>query len=299
MAVNPTVGACIEQIAGAFSDAKLVFAQGTDNAWDEAVWLVLRVTDLPDSKDSLAHQVPAAAVATISELAQRRIHERVPLAYLLGEAYFCGLPFAVEPGVIVPRSPLAELIQQQFRPWLTKPPELVLDMCTGSGCIGIATAMAFPDAQVWLVDVDSQAVQLAHKNLVRHGLANRVRVLKSDLLQAVPVQAFDLVLSNPPYVSSSDMSSLPPELQAEPALALAAGETGLDVLLPLLDQLPAYVHAESLIVLEAGRSAPDLLKARPELPFIWPELTQGGEGVVLLAGASVNSHTVAPQQQRD
>jgi ribosomal protein L3 glutamine methyltransferase len=281
-----TVLALIEAIADRFAESGLVFGHGTDNPWDEAVALVLGVTDLADDQANLAIEVDPIAVADIQRLADRRIDERIPLAYLLGRCQFVGQTFLIEPGVVIPRSPIGALLAQQLAPWITRPPRRVLDLCCGSGCIGIIAALVFPDAEVTLVELDPDAAALAERNLRLHGLEDRVRVVRSNLFDALPAvaadQRFDLILSNPPYVDAVDMASLPPEYRHEPALGLAGGEGGIELVDRMLAALDAWLAPGGLFVCEVGASAPALLRAHPRLPFLWPELPEGGEGVFLL-----------------
>jgi len=277
------IGDAIATCAHLFAEAGLVFGHGTDNAWDEATWLVLHVTGAADQEDSLGLSVDGVALAHLVDLAQRRIVSRQPLAYLLGQAKFAGLDFYCEPGVIVPRSPLAELLLAQVQPWLVREPRQILDMCCGTGCIGIAAALSFPGSQVLLVDVDAQAIALANANVARYQLQDRVTVLQSDLFSQVSHrQSWDLVLCNPPYVDAADMSALPAEFVAEPALALAGGADGLSVMAPFLQQCRTRLNPGGVFVGEVGNSAPALLARFPQWPFIWPDLANGGEGVFVL-----------------
>lgn len=278
-----TVAACIDAVAERFTRARLVYGHGTDNPWDEAVALVLGVTDLADDRASLALEVLPEAAARIEALAERRIAERIPLAYLLGRCRFMGLEFLIEPGIVVPRSPIGALLADGLEPWLREPPARIVDLCCGTGCIGILAAHVFPDAEVTLVDIDPRALSLAQQNVQRHGLGARVRVVDSDLFDGLAAgERFDLVLSNPPYVDAVDMAALPPEYRHEPALGLAGGIEGIDLVERMLAALPERLAADGLFVCEVGASAPALLRAHPELPFIWPELPAGGEGVFLL-----------------
>lgn len=277
-----TIAEVIEAASARLDAAGLSFGHGTDNAWDEAALLVLTITGLDDHIDSLKQAVDSAALREIDELVDRRINERLPLPYLLGNVMFAGLDFLIEPGVVIPRSPIAELIGSGFRPWLLEPPGQIIDLCCGSGCIGIAAALEFPDSELTLVDIDAQATRLAEANVARHGLEDRTRILTGDLWTVVPQQRFDLVLSNPPYVDAADMSVLPAEYRHEPTQGLAAGADGLDVVRRIIDPLPQWLTAQGLLVGEVGNSAAALQRAYPRMPFIWPELEAGGEGVFVL-----------------
>lgn len=275
-----------EAIAGSsdrLQAAGLSFGHASASPWDEATLLVLSVCELPDHIDSLDQPLSSEQIERIERLLKQRIKARVPLPYLLGQVNFAGLDFFIEPGVVIPRSPIGELIQQRFEPWLTRPPRQIIDLCCGSGCIGIAAALEFPDSELTLVDIDPQAVALSAKNVARHGLTQRTRIVQSDLWGDVPEQRFDLILSNPPYVDASDMSALPPEYQHEPALGLAGGDDGLEIVRQILDQFAQRTTAQGLLVGEVGNSASALLQAYPRLPFYWPDLELGGEGVFLLA----------------
>lgn len=286
---NPCVADVIEQLSRRFDEAGLSFGHGTDNAWDEATALVLAVTGAADHVDSLRLILTPAQLSQVNALADRRISERIPLAYLLGKATFAGLEFLVEPGIVIPRSPIAELISNAFSPWLLQAPERIIDLCCGSGCIGIAAALQFPDSTLTLVDIDGQATDLAARNVQQHKLADRARILTGDLWAAVPEGRFDLILSNPPYVDAADMSVLPAEYQHEPELGLAAGEDGLDVVKRILAPLPERLAARGLLVCEVGNSAAALQRAFLQTPFVWPELASGGEGVFLLSGEDVQT----------
>lgn len=278
-----TVSVAIARCSELFGQSGLVYGQGTDNSWDEAVWLVLALTGLPDVQESLAVPLSELQCAKIVELAKRRTLERVPLAYLLGECEFASVPLYCQPGVIVPRSPLAELLQHEVQPWLAQPPKQILDMCCGGGCLGILAALVFPQSQVLLVDLDETALTLAKANVDRHQLGRRVSIVQSNLLAAVdPSLCWDLVLCNPPYVDQADMSSLPPEFRAEPALALAGGDDGLDIMAPFLEQVLPRLTSGGVLLGEVGNSAPALHQRFPATGFIWPDLQNGGEGVFVL-----------------
>ncbi len=281
-----TAGEVIEELAARFDAAGLAFGHGTDNAWDEAVALVLGVSGLPDDRAVLQQALTPEQLAELSSLAQRRIDDRVPVAYLLGRWRFAGLEFLVEPGVVIPRSPIGPMLRRRLRPWLKRDPATVLDLCCGSGCIGIAAAVAFPEARVDLADVDPQAVELARRNVALHGLEERVRVHQSDLFESLPPARWDLILSNPPYVDAVDMASLPPEYRHEPELGLAGGPDGLDLVARILEALPDRLAPGGTFVCEVGASAPALVRRFPRTEFIWPELEDGGEGVFILLPVS-------------
>lgn len=281
--MNISLGAIIERTAARFEDAGLVFGHGWDSAWDEAVALALHVTALPDDQSALDTAIDADMRSRIEQLANRRIAERIPLAYVLGRCSFMGLEFLIEPGIVIPRSPIGGLLGEALSPWVTREPEHILDVCTGSGCIGLLAALVWPKSRVTLVDIDPAAVALARRNIALHGLSERVIVVQSDLFERLPAsQRFDLVLSNPPYVDAEDMATLPPEYRHEPALGLDGGADGNDLVRRMLIDLPNRLRPGGLFVCEVGASAQALQDSLPMLPFLWPELPTGGEGVFLL-----------------
>ncbi len=276
--------------ASQFNQAGLFFGHGSDNALDESLHLVCQVLQLPwDLPDSyLDCRLSADEREKITRLISDRTTSRKPLAYLLNQAWFCELPFYVDERVLVPRSPIAELIAQQFQPWLGDVTvSRVLDLCAGSGCIGIGTAFAFPESQVDLLDISEDALEVANINIDRHELWGRVQAIKSDLFgafDALPERPkYQLILSNPPYVDVEDMSDMPEEFTHEPELGLVAGADGLDFARTILAQAADYLDEHGLLVLEVGNSQWALQNEYPEVPFIWPEFVHGGHGVLVLA----------------
>ncbi|MGE0622498.1 MAG: 50S ribosomal protein L3 N(5)-glutamine methyltransferase [Pseudomonadales bacterium] len=277
------VGELIDEASAALNSAGVYFGHGTDSAWDEATVLVLSVTGLADDAANLEAQVSERDEAEVRRLLTRRIDERLPLAHLIGRWWFAGYEFLVLPGVVVPRSPIGELIEAGFEPWLLHPPRRVLDLCAGSGCIGIATALTFPDAEVHLVEIDPVAAVLARENVRLHGVEDRVSVHEGDLYEALPDTAgFDLIVSNPPYVDAVDMASLPAEYRHEPRAGLAGGADGLDLVRRIVDGARERLSADGVLVCEVGMSAPALLRAYPSIPFYWPDFERGGEGVFVV-----------------
>jgi ribosomal protein L3 glutamine methyltransferase len=270
--------------ASRFTEAGLCFGHGTDNAWDEAVVLVCAALHLP--LDSGARALDARLTRGEKQIAleylERRITERIPAPYITGEAWFAGLRFAVDERVLVPRSPFAELIEREFRPWLTAAPERILDLCTGSGCIGIACALAFPDAEVDLVDISLAALEVADGNIAAHRVERRVRTLESDLFEELD-QAYDLIVCNPPYVDADDYAELPDEYRCEPELALAAGVDGLDVVRRVLRDAADWLEDEGLLFVEVGNSAAALEDRFPDVGFTWVELQRGGDGIFVFS----------------
>jgi ribosomal protein L3 glutamine methyltransferase len=269
-----------------FQAAKLYFGHGTDNAWDEAVWIALHVLKLPlDIDDScLLRELTEQEEKAIKALYKRRIKERIPVAYLLQEAWFAGLSFYVDERVLIPRSPTAELIQKRFEPYLkTKNPEAILDLCTGSACMAIACAKAFPQAQIDAADISQDALDVAHINIQKHGLDVQVHLHQSDLFTGLDVnKKYDVIISNPPYVDFSDMRALPEEYRREPSLALAAGKDGLSLIDIILRKAKDYLKPSGILIVEVGNSHVALRKKYPKLPFKWVQFSQGeGEVFVL------------------
>lgn len=275
-----------------FNEAELCFGHGFDNALDEASFLVLGALHLP-------HDLPPAYAAArlvedersrVLELIRRRVEERIPVAYLLGEAWFAGISFKVSPDVLIPRSPLAELIQNGFQPWLgERPLRRVLDLCCGSGCIGIASAVHLADLRVDLADVSPAALALAAENAAAHGVEDRVDCLLSDGFGALAGRRYDLILANPPYVGLPEFDALPAEYRHEPRLGLVSGEDGLDLPLRILAEAPQYLEEDGLLFLEVGASDEALLDTLPELPATWLDFERGGSGVALIEAAALRA----------
>ena len=270
--------------ASEFGRADLYFGHGTDNAVDEAVYLVSWVLKL-SFEQTLAYRdalLTAAEREQVAALLKQRVETRKPAAYLTGEAWFCGLRFEIDERVLVPRSPIAELIEQVFQPWAIEPPEHILDMCSGSGCIGIACASVLPDARVDLVDISPAAIELGGNNITLHGMDDRVSVIQSDLFEQIQGRRYDLIVTNPPYVPTEEYHSLAAEYHAEPELGLEAGVDGLVIVDRLLASAADHLTDQGMMVCEVGSAAAYFVDRYPELPVFWPEFERGGDGVFVV-----------------
>lgn len=273
--------------------SSVYFGHGHVNAWDEALQLVFNAVDLPwDSPLELldSRLLPHERKQLESYIHQRCI-ERRPLPYITGEAWFMGMAFNVDERVLIPRSPIAQLIEEGFQPWLGEQDiERVLDLCTGSGCIGIACASIFDQAEVDLVDLSPDALNVASSNVKKHGLDQRVRLIESDLFVALEGEVYDLIITNPPYVDQSDLDTMPAEYQHEPAMALGSGTDGLDLTRRILREAGRHLSEQGLLVVEVGNSEVHLMELYPELPLIWVELSGGGNGVFVIDAPSLRAH---------
>jgi len=271
--------------ASRFNQAGLFFGHGTDNALDEAAALVLSALHLPPDlhQSWFQSRLTDEEREQVIRLIQRRIDERLPLPYLTGEAWFAGLRFSVTPAVLIPRSPLAELIENGFAPWLeASNVERVLDLCCGSGCIGIATAAYLPECEVDLVDLSTAALEISRQNIQQHDLSDRVHVFESDLFSGLPPQQYDLIISNPPYVGEQEMAQLPAEYAHEPTMALLAEDEGLEIVRRILKESVDFLAPDGELIVEVGNSAALMQERYPEIPFVWLDFSRGGEGVFLL-----------------
>jgi ribosomal protein L3 glutamine methyltransferase len=279
------VAECIQGVARKLEGAGLFFGHGTDNARDEAAWLVLHLIGAPldGSFEDWGRAVDAAEESEINRVADERCRRGRPLAYLLGSARFAGLDFEVNEHVLVPRSPIAELIRDEYRPWV-EPGRVrrILDMCTGSGCIAIASAVSLPAARVDAADISPGALEVASRNVRRHGLEDRVRLIESDLFQSIPDCRYDLIVANPPYVPAGLVMELPVEYRGEPRLGLVSGADGLDAALSILLDAPGFLGEDGVLVCEVGESQERLAAALPRMPFLWMEFEHGGSGVFVL-----------------
>jgi ribosomal protein L3 glutamine methyltransferase len=257
----------IRQVERRLRAARLHYGHGTDNPHDEAAFLVLRGLGLPFD----ANLERPADPARVEELVRKRIEERIPAAYLLNEAWLSGIPFYVDRRVIVPRSHIAELLAGRLEPWRQGPVRRILDLCTGSGCLAILAARAFPLALVDASDLSAAALAVARRNVSRYGLEKRVRLVHSDVFSSVQAKRYDLILTNPPYVTSAAMRRLPAEYRHEPGLALAAGKDGLDLVSRILAAARAHLARGGLLVCEVGEGRKAVQKAYPRTELVWPK----------------------------
>jgi len=265
-----------------FRQANLFFGHGTDNAFDESKVLTFHVLNLPWEvpENYWLSRLTMVEKQQVTELFKRRIESRKPAAYLTGEAWFSGMRFKVNESTLVPRSPIAELIAQRYEPWVN-PDRVtsVLDLCTGSGCIGIASLQAFPNATVDLADISTEALAVAQQNIELYDLQEVAFAIESDLFSALEGKQYDLIVSNPPYVDVIEMDALPAEFQQEPRLGLEAGKDGLDLVRKILAEAAHYLKEDGVLIVEVGVSQYYMEATYPELPLFWFEFEQGGEGV--------------------
>ena len=275
-----------------FEQSELWFGHGTDNAFDEAAELVFFGAGLrhEDAADVYSQQLGAAERAAILALFERRIAERIPAAYLTHRMWFAGHEFYVDERVLVPRSPIAELIEAQFQPWIA-PAKIrrILDIGTGSGCIAIASALALPAAHVDASDVSEDALAVTAINIAKHGVQARVRAIRSDVFAALAGERYDVIVSNPPYVGDAEMAELPAEYRHEPATGLHSGVDGLDIVRRILSGAAEHLEPHGLLVVEVGNSEAALVEAFPQVPFTWLAFERGGGGVFLLTAEQLES----------
>ena len=288
-----TIQDFIDWGARKLGDASLFYGHGTENALDEAAYLILNALNLPYdlAPEALQVELPLNTREAILHVLDRRITEQKPAAYLTNEALFSGLSFYVDERVLIPRSPIAELIEERFSPWINESRvNRILDLCTGSGCIAIASAYAFPDTIVDAVDLSDDALQVAHINIERHKMNDRVFPVKSDLFTGLSGRKYDIIVSNPPYVSKQEMEQLPREYMHEPAFGLESGEKGLDATITILRQSADFLNPNGILVVEVGNSEGALVERFPEVPFMWLEFERGGHGVFLLTVEQLNEY---------
>ena len=282
---NPTVEALLARSTRRLSQARLHYGHGTERARDDAAALLWHVMRLPWPAPPKVYRrrVPVAAQAALELLLRRRIRERMPVVYLTQRCWFAGLPMYVDQRVLIPRSPIAELIERRFAPWI-QPAQVrrILDLGTGSGCIAIACARAFRRARVDAADISAAALAVAHINIRRHRLAARVRALQSDHFAGLGGAGYDIIVSNPPYVARRELRGLPAEYRHEPRLALAAGSDGLDSARIILRDAAAHLNPGGILIVEVGNSERALRRAYPRLPFTWLAFERGGGGVFVI-----------------
>lgn len=279
--------------AAEFEAASLYYGHGTDNALDEAALLAFfALKETPDYSDKrLDLDLSKENITAINELFQKRIETRQPAAYLTHESWFAGLSFYVNENVLVPRSPIAELIEEQFQPWVVHEKiNRILDLCTGSGCIAIACAVVFPAAEVDAADISKAALDVAEKNKTKHQLESHLNIIESDLFSNLQGRCYDLIVSNPPYVDAEDMANLPDEYRHEPELGLTAGDNGLDLVIPMLRDAKHHLNPEGVLIVEVGNSEEALAEKFPDVPFMWLSFEYGGEGVFMLDAKEVEKH---------
>jgi ribosomal protein L3 glutamine methyltransferase len=280
---------------GRFTQAKIYYGHGTDNAWDEAVTLIFHLLHLPADADErvLDSTLTKSERLLIIRVVETRCHDRIPVPYLTGEAWFAGLRFKVDERVLVPRSPIAELIESGFSPWAEGDIRSVLDIGCGSGCIGLACAYHF-DASADLIDISPDALEVARQNIGALGLGNQTRLIQSDVFESLasqtPPSRYDLIVSNPPYVDTNDMDSMPAEYHHEPRLGLEAGSDGLDFARRILADAANYLEDSGLLVMEVGNSWVALEAAYPNVPFTWVEFTRGGHGVCVFSRTQLQQY---------
>jgi len=269
-----------------FEESGIFFGHGADNSYDEAVWLILSALHLPhDTLDNFLDAVITESERKhLAHLIEQRITKRTPTAYLLREAWLRGYKFYVDERVIVPRSFIAELLEDGFQPWVEYP-ELVttaVDICTGSGCLGVLLADAFPDAQIDVVDISPDAIAVTNINIANYGLQNRITAIESDMFTALAGKKYDVIISNPPYVDAPSMAQLPAEYRNEPQIALGSGVAGLDHTHTILREATHYLNDHGILVVEIGHNRDALLEAYPNLPFTWLQTSSGNQFVFLL-----------------
>lgn len=267
-----------------FSAADIWYGHGTDNPWDEARQLVLPSLYLPlDIPEEMrTARLTSSERQCIVERVIRRVNERIPVAYLTNKAWFCGHEFYVDERVLVPRSPIGELIHHRFAGLINCEPQMILDMCTGSGCIAIACAYAFPEAAVDAVDISVDALAVTEQNIDAHGIWQHITLIRSDLFRDLPKVQYDIIVTNPPYVDAEDMSDLPGEYRHEPELGLAAGTDGLKLARRIIACAPDYLTENGILICEVGNSMVHMMEHYPDVPFTWLAFDNGGDGVFML-----------------
>lgn len=279
--------------ASLFKQEDLFYGHGNVSAIDESAYLVLHTLNLEPDTHSLyfSSRLTSNEKELVIDILFRRAMEKIPASYLTNESWFANLPFYVDERVLVPRSPIAELIQNHFEPWVEPDNvERILDLCTGSACIAIACAYHFPQAEVDAVDISVEALEVAKINCEKHHLLGQVKTIQSDLFSNLEGQQYNIIVSNPPYVDADDMTTMPEEFKAEPELGLAAGDDGLELVIPMLEQASEHLYPEGILIVEVGNSEYALQERYPDLPFYWLEFEKGGHGVFLLTKEQLNTY---------
>lgn len=278
-----------------FNQYDLSYGHGTENSWDEAVNLILSSLHLPPDvdKEVMHAKLTLRERKILLSQLERRVKERVPVPYLVQEAWFAGLNFYVDERVIIPRSPLAELIEEDFSPWVdASGVGRILDLCTGSACIAVSCALNFPQAMVDAVDISEEALAVAKINVERYD-ADNVRLIASDMFKNISEERYDIIITNPPYVSNEEVSQLPTEYTHEPTLALASGDDGLDAVRQILREAEKHLTPHGVLIVEVGYTQEMVEACYPEVPFTWLQFEQGGEGVFLLTAEELREHSAA------
>ncbi|MDR5611924.1 MAG: 50S ribosomal protein L3 N(5)-glutamine methyltransferase [Arsenophonus sp.] len=287
-----TIQDMLRWVISRFNAANIYYGHGTDNCWDEALQLVLPSLFLPlDIPQQLwVSRLTLSERHRIVERVLRRVNEHIPVAYLTNKAWFCGHEFYVDERVLIPRSPIGELINKHFAGIIDYEPVTILDMCTGSGCIAIACAYQFPQAQIDAVDISADALAVAEQNIAAHGFSERIVPIRSDLFLNMPMIKYDLMVTNPPYVDAEDMSDLPAEYLVEPKLALAAGSDALKLVRRILANASRFLTDNGVLICEVGNSMLHLIEQYPDIPFTWLKFEQGGDGVFMLTQKQLIEH---------
>ena len=275
-----------------FNRSDIFFGHGQDNPWDETIQLVLGGLQLPLDipTDLYEGRLTQSERQRVITLLIARLSQRIPTAYLINSAWFCGLEFYVDERVLIPRSPIGELIQNRFAGLIRREPKRILDMCTGSGCIAIACADYFPEAEVDAVDLSVDALNVAEFNIERHHMTERVFPLQSDLFEQLPQEQYDLIVTNPPYVDEEDIDDMPAEFHHEPMMALEAGQDGLILVKRILAQAADYLTDDGVLICEVGNSMVHLIEQYPSVPFKWIDFKQGGDGVFALTKTQLREY---------
>jgi ribosomal protein L3 glutamine methyltransferase len=296
-----TIGDWIRFSASQMERNGCFYGHGFASPWQESSFLILRGLSLDWDVPESVHRATLIQQEqeVLYTLVKSRCIEKIPTAYLLEEAWFCAEPFRVTPSVLIPRSPIAELIHEGFQPWLVDQPAEILDMCTGSGCIGIAMARAFPEAHIDISDISEEALSVAIENVSSKDMGYQIDAYLSDLFESLPDKRYDLIVTNPPYVDLEDIEDMPQEFSHEPRLGLAAGDDGLDLVRDILAQAPAYLSDNGWLVGEVGNSALALMEAFPDVEFHWPEFASGGHGVFVISALELKKHQALFEQAGD